>query len=215
MSTAPFVLILLGPPGAGKGTHASLLSKRLGIPHISSGDLFRENIRKQTEIGTKAQALIEKGLLVPDDVVLKMLENRIKEPDCSNGFILDGVPRTLIQAEELNHILKPKYEIEIISFKISSELLLERITGRLMCKNCGKPYHRQFSPPKKAGICDECSGPLYQRTDDTASVVEKRISVYEELTAPVIQFYHQQLIEIDASNDVESIFKAIIEKLHL
>src|SRR3989344_7234685 len=181
----PLVVVLLGPPGAGKGTHAGPLSAYLGIPHISTGDLFRENIRKDTPVGKQAKDYIDQGNLVPDAIVLEMLFERTAREDCKEGYILDGFPRTLSQAKALDQQIAKTHLVIALNFQVPDELLVERITGRLACQQCGKPYHKKNAPPMQEGICDTCGGVLYQREDDQEDVLRQRLAVYEKETAPL------------------------------
>jgi adenylate kinase len=211
--TKPLVLILMGPPGAGKGTHAGPLSEKLGLPHISTGDLFRENIRNQTPLGQKAKNFIDQGKLVPDELVLNMLFDRIQRPDCAHGYILDGFPRTVAQAEALDQRLKSS-QVLALNFEIADEHLVERIVGRIACKTCGRPFHLKFDPPKEQGVCDACSGPLYQRDDDKAEIVIKRLEVYHNQTQPLIEYYNRKpdaLHHIDSLQSKDQVFQDLLE----
>lgn len=205
-------VILLGPPGAGKGTHAPNLSAHLKIPYISTGDLFRENIRNRTEIGEKAKGFIDLGQLVPDEIVLEMLFSRTAQEDCKRGVILDGFPRTVTQAEALAQKMDASYRFVVVSLEIDPELLIERISGRIACKDCGRPYHKKYAPPKKADACDSCNGPLFQRTDDTAEVLRKRLEVYQLQTEPLIEYYKKKdvLHPIQADLSKELVFENLM-----
>jgi len=185
----PLVVILMGPPGAGKGTQATALTEHIAIPHISTGDLFRENIGAQTAVGKLAKTYIDKGQLVPDQIVLDMLFARILQPDCKKGYILDGFPRTVVQAEALDKNLGAASEVVILNLNVPDMELFERITGRLVCKSCSKLYHQTHRPPQKENQCDACGGTLYQRADDTVSVFTHRLKVYRTQTAPLIDYY--------------------------
>jgi len=211
------VVILMGPPGAGKGTHATALSKTLKIPHISTGDLFRENIRNQTELGKKAKELIDNGQLVPDQIVIEMLFDFInKNGYDKTGYILDGFPRTLNQAQVLDKILKNKYNKLVLNLTIDESKLFERITGRLMCKSCGTPYHKIYMPPKIEGICDKCSSELYQRKDDTEEVLKNRLEVYNADTKPLLEFYQKQhnLYNVDANGPKDVVYENLINTIN-
>lgn len=200
------VLIMLGAPGAGKGTQAIRLSESLGIPQISTGDLFRENLRNQTPIGQKAKEYMEKGQLVPDEVVLDMLFERLKSADCQKGYILDGFPRTIPQAEALDkRLASTQARVTAISLEVPDEVIIERLTGRIVCDKCGAPYHKVSSPPQKEGICDRCGGTLTQREDDTEAVVRNRLSVFHEQTEPVKEHYQKQgaLVLVNGANSKE------------
>ncbi len=210
-------LILLGPPGAGKGTQASAIVKKYNIPHISTGDIFRANIKEGTELGKKAEEYMNKGLLVPDELVVSIVKDRITKDDCKNGFLLDGFPRTVAQAEALDEELKEmSLGIDkVINIEVEKDILIERIIGRRICKNCGATYHIKFSPAKQDGICDICGGELHQRKDDTLDTVEKRIQVYMEQTKPLIDYYAQKglLLNIDGTKDKEEVFREIVKSL--
>jgi adenylate kinase len=209
----PVVFILLGPPGSGKGTHAVELSKKFKLPHISTGDLFRENIRNKTDLGEKAKSYMDKGDLVPDEVVLDMLFDRILGKDCKKGYILDGFPRTLNQAEALQKRLSDKDKTITINLDIEDGPLVERITGRLVCKGCGTPFHKKFLPSKKEGICDNCQNEIYQRKDDTADVVKERLSVYHKQTEPLIGYYKGKggFYEVNARDSKDVVFKNLVD----
>jgi adenylate kinase len=214
-NTKQLIIILLGPPGSGKGTQAVELSKMLGIPHISTGDLFRENIRNNTELGLKAKSYIDKGALVPDALVLDILFDRIKQPDAKRGCLLDGFPRTLAQANELEDSLRDQVRFVVFNLRVSEEEIIHRIAGRFICHKCGKVYQQDKNPPKAAGVCDTCGGELYQRSDDTEPVVRERLRVYHQQTKPLEEFYRKKsvLIEIDASQSQQEVLKAIAAKL--
>ena len=213
-TSKPLVIIMMGPPGAGKGTQAMELGKKMHIPHISTGDLFRENFSQKTELGKKAKGFIDKGELVPDETVIGMLFDRINKPDCKKGFILDGFPRTVEQAKVLDTKLGDRFKVVTLNLKIEDHPLIERITGRLICKDCGKLYHKKFLPPKVAGVCDKCKGPLYQRTDDTETVVQERLSVYHRQTEPLIGYYAKKanlLYQVNSNQDKEVVLKQLVD----
>lgn len=189
LSEKPLVLLLLGPPGSGKGTQAGRLSKELGIPHISTGDLFRDHIQRGTALGVEAKKYIDKGRLGPDELVFDMLFDRIARSDCQKGYLLDGFPRTIPQAEVLEEYLKDKAHLKVVALAVPDEALIKRISGRLSCKNCHQLYHTEFAPPQSKGVCDKCGGDLYQRTDDKEDVVRERLRVYHQQTEPVLHFY--------------------------
>jgi adenylate kinase len=209
MSSDRLYLVLLGGPGAGKGTQAERLSKSLGIPQISTGDLFRENLKQETELGLLAKGYMDRGELVPDEVTVGMVRERLSRPDCARGAILDGFPRTVAQAEALEGLLADMGgKLSAVPYvKVPEEVLLARLAGRWTCRQCGAMYHELFSPPKKAGICDRCGGELYQRPDDTPETQRHRIEVYFEQTAPLIDYYRDQgvLVEIDGRPGIEEI----------
>lgn len=210
------VLIMLGAPGAGKGTQAVRLSEKMGIPQISTGDLFRENLRNQTPIGQKAKEYMDKGQLVPDEVVLDMLFDRLKAADCQKGYILDGFPRTIPQAEALDaRLAKGDSRVIAISLEVPDEIILERLTGRIVCESCGAPYHKTASPPKNEGVCDRCGGKLIQRKDDTKEVVIDRLKVFHEQTEPVKAHYGKKgyLILIDGNLSKEQTISELDDSL--
>lgn len=206
----PPLVILLGAPGSGKGTQAVRLSKELGIPHISTGDLFRENIRLGTELGKRAQYYLDKGLLGPDEIVLEMLFTRAAQPDYQHGFVLDGFPRNMLQVDELEKRLKNFQQI-VVQLNVRDSTIIDRVSGRLLCKNCGTIYHRLFAPSKKQGICDICGGELYQRTDDTLEVIEERLKIYHMQTAPILSFYQKKdvLREVNGECDPDEVAESL------
>ncbi len=210
-------IVFLGPPGAGKGTQAKILIERYGIPQISTGDMLREHRAKGTELGKKAQEYMDKGQLVPDEIILDMVKERLSQPDCEKGFILDGFPRTVAQAEALDRILSEmgKKLDFALALVVPDELLIERLTGRRTCKNCGMMYHVKYKPPKVEGICDLCGGELYQRPDDNEETVRNRLKVYHESTAPLIDYYKSKgiLREVDGSKSIEEITNQLIQIL--
>lgn len=210
-------LILLGPPGAGKGTQASGIVKKYNIPHISTGDIFRKNIKEGTELGKKAKDYMDKGLLVPDDLVVAIVKDRLTEDDCKEGFLLDGFPRTVAQADALNNELKNldcKLD-NVLNIQVEKDELVQRITGRRICKECGATYHVKYNPPKADGICDKCGGELYQREDDTVDTVTKRIEVYFNQTSPLIDYYTKKdiLININGEQGIDEVFEDIVKAL--
>ena len=198
-------IVLLGPPGAGKGTHAKILSERYKIPHISTGDILRSQIQKQTPLGQRAKSFIDSGKLVPDNLVVEMVQERLRNDDVKNGFILDGFPRTVDQAEALDEILeKAKMSLHfVLQFDTSEEVIVDRLSGRRACPNCGANYHVYNIPPKNEGICDVCSRPLIQRKDDEPETVRKRLKVYQEQTAPLIEFYKKRKLLRVVNGDLE------------
>lgn len=207
-------LILLGPPGAGKGTQAARIVEKYNIPHISTGDIFRKNIKEGTELGKRAQDYMNKGELVPDDLVIEIAEARIIEEDCKGGFLLDGFPRTVYQAEKFDEFLKEAGMAidKVLNISVDSEELMQRIIGRRVCKSCGASYHMKNMPPKVEGICDVCGGELYQRHDDTAETVKNRVSVYDAQTRPLVDYYNntERLAQIDGEQSQESVFASIV-----
>lgn len=209
------VLILLGPPGSGKGTQAVRLSKEIGIPHISTGDLFRDNLSRNTELGKKAKAYMEGGKLVPDELVLEMLFDRVSQPDCVNGYLLDGFPRTVPQAEALDKHLGKNVQVIALNLLVRDELIIKRIAGRLTCKKGGHIYNSFLSPPKNKEICDACGGELIQRSDDAPEVVKERLRVYHDQTAPLVKFYGDKgvLIDINGENAPDIVFNDLLQAL--
>jgi adenylate kinase len=213
----PIYIVLLGAPGAGKGTQATGLAKTLGMPHVASGDLFREALAKQTPLGRLAKQYMERGELVPDEVTINMVMERLAQPDCAAGVILDGFPRTIEQGKALDKALAERgQKIALVPYiKVSEATLLARLTGRWTCKKCGAIYHQLFSPPRQAGVCDVCGGELYQRPDDTLETQQRRIRVYMEQTAPLIGFYRERglLVEIDGERSVGEVQSALLEAI--
>ncbi|MEK7363931.1 MAG: adenylate kinase [candidate division NC10 bacterium] len=187
-------LLFLGPPGAGKGTQARTLAAEQGIPQIATGDMLREAAARGTRLGLEARSYMNRGVLVPDDVVVGLVAERLDAPDAKKGFILDGFPRTVVQAEALERLLKDReLAVErVIYFEVSEKELLRRLTGRRMCRQCEHPYHVEFSPPKRAGRCDRCGGELYQREDDSEAAVRRRLEVHAAQTAPLLEYYRSR-----------------------
>jgi adenylate kinase len=210
-------VVLLGPPGAGKGTQAQIVSEELGLPHISSGDIFRENLKNKTELGRIAEEYINRGELVPDDITISMIQERISRPDCNSGALLDGFPRTPAQAKALEEMLKSMdSNVSAVPYiNVPDAVLIERLTGRWTCRSCGHVYHEKYNPPKNQGQCDLCGGELYQREDDKVETVTQRIRVYKEQTQPLIDFYrrHGVLIEIDGAQSIEGVSEDLISTL--
>jgi adenylate kinase len=205
----PKYIVLLGPPGAGKGTQAQLLSSKLNLVHISSGDIFRENLKAQTELGTIAQGYINRGELVPDDVTIAMIRERLKLPDCQKGALLDGFPRTAAQAEALAKLLPSVGgKVDCVPYiTVPAELLIQRLSGRWTCPKCNRVYHDVFNPPVNPGKCDDDGTALYQRNDDKRETVENRIRVYENQTSPLIDFYKKSglLFVVDGTQPIEKV----------
>lgn len=203
-------VILLGAPGAGKGTQAVRLAKRYNIPHISTGDIFRSNIKERTPIGIVAKSYIDKGQLVPDEVTIQIVKERLEKDDCKNGYLLDGFPRTVSQAEALDGFS----EIDsVVNIDVPLNKLMRRITGRRVCGKCGESYHIDYLDGST--LCRKCDGELIQRADDNEETVGKRLEVYEKQTAPLIDHYKSKgkLIDIDGDGDIDSVFAAIVERL--
>ena len=203
-------IVLLGSPGVGKGTYAKRISKIYNIPQISTGDMFREAIKNKTEIGLKAKEYMDKGELVPDDITIGIVEERLKKDDCKNGFMLDGFPRTIAQAEALDKIIVID---KVLDFTASDEVIIDRLSGRRVCRNCGAIYHIRNIVPKVEGVCDNCGGELYQRDDDKPESVKKRLDVYKKQTAPLIDYYKEKelLADIDANRPIEQVDEIIAD----
>jgi adenylate kinase len=207
-------VVLLGPPGAGKGTQAEILSEKLGLAHISSGDLFRENIKNQTELGKLAKTFMDRGDLVPDDVTIAMVRERLSRLDCAKGALLDGYPRTPAQAEALSKILHDfGGKVDVVPYiRVDEEELVRRLSGRWTCKAQGHIYHEVSNPPKKSGVCDIDGSELYQREDDKRETVQRRIQVYFEQTAPLIDHYRKAgtLVEVNGAQSIEAVTKYLM-----
>ena len=206
-------ILLMGPPGAGKGTQAAKLVKKYGIPHISTGDMFRAAVKEGTELGKKAKACMDAGQLVPDEITIGIVRERLQKPDCTKGFILDGFPRTVEQADALDGILKSLsiHLTRAVDISVPSSSLIERAVGRRVCKKCGAAYHIRFNPSKKDGVCDECGGETYQRADDSEETMKSRLSVYDTQTKPLIRYYQKAGLysEIDGSQEMSKVFADI------
>jgi len=207
-------IILLGPPGAGKGTQAKTIADTLGVVHIASGDLLRDNQERGTELGKMARTYMQQGLLVPDDVIIRMIQERINAADAQNGYVFDGFPRTLEQARALEEALEEQGQHidKVVNIKVSEEELVNRLAGRWVCRKCQRPYHEVNLPPRQKGVCDECGGELYQREDDTSEAVLRRIQVYAEQTVPLIQYYRQKgnLEEVDGGRSIEDVRDSLL-----
>ena len=210
-------LIFLGPPGAGKGTQSDLIIKKYNIPHISTGDMFRAAIKEGTEAGLLAQSYKEKGLLCPDDVTIKIVKERLSQPDCEKGYLLDGFPRTLAQAEALKEITKElNHPIQkVLNLEVDESVIIDRIVGRRICKECGQTYHIKNNPPHVEGKCDKCGGDLYIRKDDNEDAIKTRLEAYNNQTSPLIDFYKNEgvLASFNALQDINDVFKDIDEVL--
>jgi adenylate kinase len=213
----PTYLVLLGPPGAGKGTQAQIVSEKSELPHISSGDIFRENLKAQTELGKMAKGYMDRGELVPDDVTIAMIRERLSRPDAQNGALLDGFPRTPAQAQALDAMLQDFGGVVngVPYIKVPEDVLIERLTGRWTCRAEGHVFHEKFNPPQKPGVCDFDGSELYQRDDDKAETVKRRIHVYLEQTMPLINYYQEQgkLLEIDGTQSIEKVGKDLMDAL--
>ncbi len=210
-------LVLLGPPGVGKGTQASNIVKKYNIPHISTGDIFRANIKEGTELGKTAKEFMDKGLLVPDEIVVSIVKDRLSKEDCQNGFLLDGFPRTVEQAEALdNELSKMGIKLDkVVNIDADEDILIDRVTGRRICKKCGATYHIKNMPPKVEGICDIDGETLYQRDDDKVETVKTRIQVYLKQTQPLINYYKNKglILDIDGTKPIDEIFQTIVNSL--
>lgn len=210
-------IVMLGAPGAGKGTQARMISEKYGIPQISTGDIFRANIRNQTELGKKAKSYMDQGLLVPDELTLDLVVDRLAQDDCSNGYILDGFPRTIPQAEALTFALKSqKTKIDFaIDVEVPDDNIVQRMSGRRACPGCGATYHIRYNPPVSDNICDECGTELIQREDDKAETVQKRLDVYHKKTQPLIEYYREQgcMYSVDGTRPMEDVFEDICKIL--
>ena len=210
-------IVLLGPPGAGKGTQAKRVSGKLNMPHISSGDIFRENLKKNTELGELAKGYINRGELVPDDVTIAMIKDRLSRPDCQAGALLDGFPRTVAQAQALDEMLGDlSGQVSAVPYiKVDDEVLIDRLTGRWTCPVCSRVYHEKFNPPQESGLCDFDQAELYQRDDDKAETVTQRIRVYLEQTQPLIDYYQEQgvLLEIDGAQAIDAVSEDLMAAL--
>jgi adenylate kinase len=205
----PTYIVLLGPPGAGKGTQAQAISKKLSLPHISSGDIFRDNLKNQTELGKLARGYMDRGELVPDDLTISMISDRLSRPDCASGALLDGFPRTPAQADALSKMLVQfQGKVNAVPYiRVAEEVLVERLCGRWTCRAQGHVYHEKYNPPKQTGVCDVDGSELYQRDDDKVETVKNRIHVYFEQTSPLIEYYQREglLLEIDGTQPIDRV----------
>lgn len=206
--------VLLGPPGAGKGTQAQMLAGRLGVPHIATGDILRAAVKAGSELGRQAKSYMEAGDLVPDEIMVGIIRDRLQEADTREGYLLDGFPRTVAQAEALDDMLEAigqKLD-HVVHIDVDDEALVERLSGRLICRDCGASYHTRFSPPERDRVCDHCGGELYQREDDQEETVRARLAVFEERTQPLVEYYRQREIyhPIDGDRDPEAVCAEIL-----
>ena len=210
-------IIMLGAPGAGKGTQADILSQEMDLPHIASGDLFRQALEERTKVGLLAKSYMDKGELVPDEITIKMILERINQPDCASGCLLDGFPRTLHQAEVLDKALKEhgKSIDKAIYIEVPNEELVKRLSGRWLCRTCQTPYHTTSSPPKTLGKCDKCGGELYQRSDDREETVKDRLNIFFAQTVPILDYYKKQnkLIRVNGNLGMQGVAREIISAL--
>jgi adenylate kinase len=210
-------LVFLGAPGAGKGTQAAVISRKLGLAHIASGDLFRQAVEKGTELGKSVKNYMDKGALVPDEVTIQLISERLNEPDCKSGCVFDGFPRTIEQARALDKMLASRGEAidKAIYIAVPEKELLQRLSGRWICRKCQTPYHQVTSPPKVTGKCDKCGGDLYQRSDDTEETVRERLKVYFAQTTPVLDYYKAEgeLVAMDGNRGIEEVSEKIIDVL--
>jgi adenylate kinase len=208
------IIVMFGPPGAGKGTQAKFLSDKLNIPQISTGDILREAVKKGTKLGAQAQSYMSRGVLVPDEVVVGIIEDRIKDKDCTNGFILDGFPRTIAQAEALEKLLRKRGTVitQVINLKVSDKEIIKRSTSRRVCRSCNAIYNLLVNPPKVSGKCDVCGGELYQRDDDKQEVVKNRLEVYADQTRPLLKYYSKRnlLRDVDGAQSIDEVRRAIL-----
>ncbi len=209
------VVILLGPPGAGKGTQAKMLQTTLNVPHISTGDLLRSNIKEKTPLGNKAKTFMDTGKLVPNDLILDMLFSRVAKKDCANGYILDGFPRTLEQAKVYHARLNGNIKTVVLNLELQDGIVIKRLSNRMVCSGCSAPFHLQHSPPKKEGICDHCNSYLRQRSDDKEEVIRKRLTVYHAQTAPLIIYYskNQNFKNVACNQSIDQILDEVLEYL--
>jgi len=211
------IIILIGPPGVGKGTQAKMLSGRIQVPQVSTGDILREAVKEKSPLGLEAKDYMDRGKLVPDEIIMKFLEERLKKPDCAKGCILDGFPRNISQVHALEKLLGRRHKdtIRMLAFEVSEVELLKRLSGRRVCKKCGSMYHIIFDPPVNDGLCNKCGGELYQRDDDKEDVIRARMEVYRKDTEPIIDYYEKSgvLRRINAEGTVDQVFGRVEEAL--
>ena len=210
-------IIMLGAPGAGKGTQADILSQEISLPHIASGDLFRQALEERTEVGLLAKSYMDKGELVPDEITIKMILERINQPDCASGYLLDGFPRTLHQAEALDEALREQGKAidRAIYIEVPNEELVKRLSGRWLCRTCQTPYHAISAPPRMPGKCDKCGGELYQRSDDREETAKDRLEVFFAQTVPILDYYQKQkkLVRVNGNSGMQGVAREIISTL--
>lgn len=205
-------LVIFGPPSAGKGTQAQKLSQKYGIPQVSTGDLLRKAVADKTPLGMKVKSYLDQGKLGPDDLIVKLIQERVSKPDCRKGYLLDGFPRTIGQARELDKMTDVDVVLNIV---VDFDVLLERAVGRRSCPKCGAVYHVKFNPPKSAGVCDKCSSQLVQRDDDKEETVRNRLKVYQEQTAPLVEHYRKKgkIVDIDGSRGIDAVFGQMVDAI--
>ena len=207
------LIVLMGPPGAGKGTQAERITRELNLLHVSTGDMLRSAVKDKTPLGEKARAYMERGALVPDELVIAIIKERLADTDCAGGVLLDGFPRTVEQAEALEQVLNDlQLKIDtVINVDVANEELLNRLTGRRVCRSCASTYHIKFNPPRVRNICDHCSGELYQRSDDTVDTVKERLDVYSKQTHPLIEYYQRKNLyhAVDGARSIDTVFEEI------
>ncbi len=207
------LVVLMGPPGAGKGTQAERVTKEFNLLHISTGDILRGAVKEETPLGKEAKEYMERGALVPDEVIISIMKERLSKPDCAGGVLLDGFPRTVEQAEALENVLMDLHlNIDaVINVDVSPDELLDRLTGRRVCRSCGSTYHMKFNPPRVRNICDHCSGELYQRSDDTVDTVKERLEVYSKQTLPLIEYYQRKNLyhAVDGARPIDEVYEDI------
>jgi len=207
------VVILMGPPGSGKGTQAKKLAQTLEIPHISTGDMLRDEVSRSTPLGKQVQSFMDQGKFAPDSLIIDILVDRISQSDAKEGYLLDGFPRTVIQAEKLNEVLTPSDKVQAILLEVSDDLIVKRVAGRVSCSCCGAVYNLYFQPPKEEGVCDVCKSALTKRSDDTEEVIKMRLDTYRKQTAPVVAYYEKKgiLHTVDGEKSADEVFKEILQ----
>lgn len=213
------IILFIGPPGAGKGTQAAQLAQKISVPHIATGDILRDAVKESSTLGLKAQGFMERGALVPDNEIIDLIKKRIIRSDCNNGFILDGFPRTLAQAQALGDMINQtdKQVDKVVNLEVPDSILIERLSGRRVCRQCRANYHVMNAPSKANGRCDKCSGELYQRNDDQVEVIKERLKVYKDQTVPLLDFYRTQkkLLDIRGESSITRTFRSLVETIGL